>query len=149
MKALLTTILATSLLGSIAGCASDPVSDAAQRQLDPVEAHQINDMALSCDEIAANLNTTSSAIAAIDRQIASQQQAGNSFSLISAFAGVAGAYAPNLRSAQLADAEGTLANAGAQIEANQSVSTKDLRVMYEHRHDVLMQLFYGRNCRAG
>jgi hypothetical protein len=108
----------------------------------------MGDLTLSCDDLKANLASLTADISSIDQQIAYQEKATNSFSLISALASVSGAYAPNFRSAQLASAEGSLANAGAQIESNQSLSTKDLRGMYENRHDVLMQIFYGKNCNS-
>jgi hypothetical protein len=151
MKALIFTILALAGSLPMSGCASDPAADAAQRQalsqhFVPVQAHQTNDMALTCEDLRANLDEVGSAISTLDTQIGYQKQASNSFSLMGALAGISGAYAPNLRSAQLASAEGSIANAGAQIESNQSVSTKELRDMYQYRHDTLMQLFYGRNC---
>jgi hypothetical protein len=149
MKALIVIIVATSISISLFGCASDPASEAAMSEhFVPVQAHQTTDLTLSCDELTANIADVTHAISILDKQIAYQQQSSNSFSFISALASVSGAYAPNLRSAQLASAEGSLANAGAQIEANQSVSTKDLRGMYQYRHDTLMQLFYGKNCSA-
>jgi hypothetical protein len=152
MKTLLLTCISATL-ALAAGCASDPAAEAEQRQVlsehfVPVQAHQTSDMGLSCDELTANIGDMVHAISILDKQIAYQQQSSSQFSFISALAGVSGAYAPNLRSAQLATAEGSLANAGAQIEANQSVSTKDLRGMYQYRHDTLMQLFYGKNCGA-
>ena len=145
MKALI--FVATSISISLFGCASDPATEAAMSEhFVPVQAHQTTDLTLSCQDLAAGIAETGHAISVLDKQIAHQQQSSNSFSLISALASVSGAYAPNLASAQLASAEGSLANAGAQIEANQSVSTKDLRGMYQYRHDTLMQLFYGKNC---
>ena len=152
MKALILIIVATSI-SSLFGCASDPAAEAEQREalshhFVPVQAHQTTDLSLSCDDLTANIADVGHAISLLDKKIAYEQQASNSFSLISALASVSGAYAPNLRSAQLASAEGSLANAGAQIESNQSVSTKDLRGMYQYRHDTLMQLFYGKNCSA-
>jgi hypothetical protein len=153
MKALILIIVATSISTSLFGCASDPAAEAEQREalsqhFVPVQAHQTTDLSLSCDDLTANIADVGHAISLLDRKISYEQQASNSFSLISALASVSGAYAPNLRSAQLASAEGSLANAGAQIESNQSVSTKDLRGMYQYRHDTLMQLFYGKNCSA-
>jgi hypothetical protein len=153
MKTLIFTIVAVAGALSTSGCASDPAANAAQRQalsqhFVPVQAHQTNDMALTCGDLRANLEDIGSAISALDTQIAYQKQASNSFSVMSALASISGAYAPNLRSAQLASAEGSIANAGAQIESNQSVSTKELRDMYQYRHDTLMQLFYGRNCTS-
>jgi hypothetical protein len=149
VKTLLIAIIAATVSLSTSGCASDPATEAAlSEHFVPVQAHQTTDMTLSCDELNADIAETGHAISVLDRQIANQQQASNSFSFMSALASVSGAYAPNLRSGQLASAEGSLANAGAQIEANQSVSTKDLRGMYQYRHDTLMQLFYGKNCSA-
>lgn len=148
MKTLL-TIVATSVSIAMSGCATDPAADATlSRHFDPVEAHQKDDLSLGCADLSANIDATTDAIVTLDKQIANQQQASNSFSLISALAGVSGAYAPNLRSAQLAGAEGTMANAGAQIEANQAFSTKDLRAMYQSRHDTLMEIYYGKNCKS-
>jgi flagellar capping protein FliD len=151
MKTLVFTIIAVAGSFSISGCASDPAADEAQRQalsrhFVPVQAHQTNDMILTCEDLRANLDDVVSAISALDTQIAYQKQTSNSFSVMSALASISGAYAPNIRSAQLASAEGSIANAGAQIESNQSASTKELRDMYQYRHDTLMQLFYGRNC---
>ena len=151
MKAIIFTIASTAGLFSISGCASDPAADAAQREalsqhFVPVQAHQTSDLALSCNDLKNEIASLTADINSIDQQIAYQEKATNSFSLIGALASVSGAYAPNFRSAQLASAEGSMANAGAQIESNQTVSTKDLRAMYENRHDVLMQIFYGKNC---
>lgn len=151
MKALILTIVSATGLFAISGCASDPAADAAQRQalsqhFVPLQAHQTSDLALSCNDLKNEIAGLTADINSIDQKIAYQEKATNSFSLIGALASVSGAYAPNFRSAQLASAEGSLANAGAQIESNQTISTKDLRAMYENRHDVLMQIFYGKNC---
>jgi hypothetical protein len=137
LNTLLITIIAATGSLAISGCASDPAAVAEQRQtlsehFVPVQAHQTTDLTLSCQDLAAGIAETGHAISVLDKQIAYQQQSSNSFSFISASA----------------SAEGSLANAGAQIEANQSVSTKELRGMYQYRHDTLMQLFYGKNCGA-
>jgi hypothetical protein len=151
MKALMASIVSSAGLLFISGCASDPAAEAERQQVlaehfVPVQAHETTDMNLTCDELNVGIADTTHAISVLDKQIGYQQQASNSFSFISALAGVSGAYAPNFRSAQLASAEGSLANAGAQIETNQTLSTKDLRGMYQYRHDTLMQLYYGKNC---
>jgi hypothetical protein len=133
---IITIIAATGSL-AISACASDPAADAEQRQIlsehfVPVQAHQTADLTLSCQELAAGIAEMGHAISVLDKQISYQQQSSNSFSFISASA----------------SAEGSLGKAGAPIEANQSASNKDLRGMYQYRHDTLMQLFYGENCGA-
>jgi len=149
MKTLVFTVIAAAVAINLSGCAADPVQrDVLSTHFVPVQEHQLGDMTLSCDDLNANIAQISHDIGLIDQQIGYQENASNSFSFVSALASVSGAYAPNLRSAQLASAEGSLANAGAEIESNQSMSSKDLRVMYQARHDALMQLFYGKNCRA-
>lgn len=152
MKAIMISVVVVTAAVALSGCATSAADleqqQALSRHYVPVQAHQIDDMTLSCDQLTANINEMSSAISTLDKQIANQEHNSNSFSFISALASVSGAYAPNFQAAQLASAEGSLANAGAQIEANHSVSTKELRAMYETRHDVLMQMFYGKNCRA-
>jgi peptidoglycan hydrolase CwlO-like protein len=152
MKANLISVVAVTAAVAVSGCATNAVDleqqQALSRHYVPVQAHQINDMTLSCDQLTANINDISEAVSTLDKQIEYQEHSSNSFSFISALASVSGTYAPNLGAARLANAEGSLANAGAQIESNQSVSTKELRAMYENRHDVLMQMFYGKNCPA-
>ena len=148
MKALISTAIAATIISSISGCASDPVaSQAISRRFDPIEVHQMGDMALSCDELSSNINNVAANISTLDKQIAHQQQTSTGFSILSALASVSGAYASNFRVAQLSSAEGTLANTGAAIEAGQAMNTKEVLDLYQNRHDVLMQIYYGKNCK--
>jgi hypothetical protein len=148
MKTLISTVIAAAIISSISGCATDPGTRVALSQhFEPIEVHQLGDMALSCEELTANINEVSGAISALDKQIAAQQQASTGFSILSAIASVSGTYAPNFHAAQLSSAEGTLANTGAAIEGGQAMNKQGLRAMYENRHDVLMQIFYGKSCK--
>jgi hypothetical protein len=133
-----------AIAASISGCATDP---ALAVHYDPIQSHQKNDMNLSCPELSANIDSTTAAIATLDRQIADQQSSSSGFSLMSAVASVSGIYAQTVPAAQLASAEGTLANTGAAIEANGAFNTQQIRAMYQDRHDVLTQLYYQNNCR--
>ena len=148
MKTICFSVIA-AITALTTGCAADPQTrEVMSQHFAPVEVHQLNDMALTCDELSAGITNMGQAISTIDKQIAYHEQSSNSFSFISALASVSGAYAPNFRSAQLASAEGSLANAGAQITSNQGMTEKDLRMSYQGRHDALMQLYYGRNCHS-
>src|ERR1700733_13642912 len=148
MKALISPPIAATIIASTSGCAVDPSQAQAMSQhFDPIEIHQTGDLALSCDDLSANINNLSAAISTLNKQIASQQQASTGFSILGAMAAVAGTYAPSFRSAQLDSAEGTVANTGAAIEAGQAMSTTNLLSMYQGRHDALMQIYYGKNCK--
>lgn len=145
-------LITLTILGLMAGCATDPASDvetqALARHFDPIQAHQINDLQLSCGDLAEQIGTADEAIATLDKQIAHQEQNTTSFSLMGALAGVSGAFANNPLSAQMASAQQTVANTGAQLSTNQTYSTKDLRALYENRHEALMQLYYAKNCKS-
>ena len=148
MKALISTAIAITIIGSVSGCAVDPTQAQAMSQhFDPIEVHQMGDLALSCDDLSANIAHLSTDISTLNKQVASHQQASTGFSLLSTLSSVAGTYAPTFRAAQLDSAEGTVANAGASLAAGQAQSTTNLLAMYQGRHDALMQVYYGKNCK--
>jgi DNA segregation ATPase FtsK/SpoIIIE-like protein len=142
------SLIPLTVVCTLVGCASTPPDPALSRRFVPVEAHQTSDLQLSCTDLSSQIRETDDAISALDKQIARAQQDSNSFSVMSALAGVSGAFAGNALQASTASAERTVANTGAALSANQAYTTKDLRVMYENRHEALMQLYYSRSCKS-
>ena len=124
------SIIAVSILGVVAGCATDPApnsdSQALARSFEPVEAHQINDLQLGCADLTTEINSTDEAIATLDKQIARQEGNTSALSLASAFAGVSGAFANNPFSARMASAEQTIA---APALAYRQIRRSTLRIL--------------------
>jgi hypothetical protein len=134
----------------ISACASMPNDPDTQAQLAativPVETRQQGDYQLSCADLSAEIRQTDWAISALDKQIAQAQNTATGFAVLGALSGLGGAYATNISQVQTANAEGVVANFGGAVSAGASMTKQALRANYEARHDVLMNVFYGKSC---
>jgi hypothetical protein len=134
----------------LSACASTPSDPDTRAQLaatiTPVEARQQGDYQLSCADLSAEIKQTDWTIAALDKQITQAQNSANGFAVLGALAGLGGAYATNISQVQTANAEGVVANLGGAMSAGTGMTKQALRANYEARHDVLMNVFYGKNC---
>lgn len=136
------------LTASFAGCASAPADPDMQRTFVPVQAHQTTDLSLTCPDLQGQISDTESSVAVLDKQIKRDQEQSQMFAIATAFSGFSGAFANNPISAQLANANVNLGNAGEAISDRQAMTKAQLRANIEARHDALMQIYFARKCRA-
>ncbi len=153
MKRFIPVLASTTIVcGLLSACASMPNDPDTQAQLAativPVEARQQGDYQLSCADLSAAIKQTDWSIAALDKQIAQAQNNATGFAVLGALAGLSGSYATNIAQVQNANAQGVVANFGGAMSTGTSMTKQGLRANYEARHDVLMNVFYGKNCGA-
>jgi hypothetical protein len=150
MNRIITTGTCIGFIGLLVGCASGPTQAPdpdLQRTFVPVQAHQTTDLGLACPDIESQINETESSVSALDKQIKHDQEQGQTFSFAAALSGVTGAFANNPLSAQLANANVTLGNAGASMSGQDAMNKAQLRANIEQRHDALMQIYFARRCK--
>jgi hypothetical protein len=146
---IITTGVCIGLVASVVGCASAPTDPDLLRSPVPVQAHQTADLGLSCAQLASQISDSESSIAALDKQIKQDQGNSQSLSMFAAFSGALGGFANNPLSAQLANADANLGNAGASITGQQGAIKAQLRANIQQRHDALMQIYFARQCTQG
>jgi hypothetical protein len=114
-----------------------------------VQAHQTQDLGLTCADLKSQIDDTEQSVAALDKQVKHDQEQSQNLSLLAAFSGVSGAFANNALGARLANANVILGDAGASISDQQAMGKAQLRVNIEERHDALMQIYFARRCKTG
>lgn len=145
---IITTGVCIGLVASVVGCASGPPADPdLQKTVVPVQAHQTQDLSLSCSDLEAQINDTEQSVMTLDKQIKNDQSQSQNMSLFAAFSGVSGALANNPLSAHLANANVILGNAGSSISDQQAMTKAQVRENVEQRHDALMQIYFARRCK--
>jgi hypothetical protein len=145
---MIATGVCAALTVSFAGCASVPPDPDMQRSFVPVQAHQTTDLSLTCPDLQGQISDTERSVAVLDKQIKHDQDQGQMFAIATAFSGFSGAFANNPLSAQLANANVNLGNAGEAISNGQAMNKAQLRANIEARHDALMQIYFARQCKA-
>jgi hypothetical protein len=149
LNRMITTGICVGLVASLAGCASAPVDPDLQKTYVPVQAHQTKDLSLTCPDLQEQIGDTENSVAALDKQIKHDKEQSQTFMLAAAFSSFSGAFANNPLSAQLANANANLGNAGASMSDQQAMTKAQLRANIEARHDALMQIYFARQCKAG
>lgn len=149
LNRLLTTGACVGLIASLAGCASVPADPDLQRTFVPVQTQQMTDLNLSCNDLQQQIGDTESAVAALDKQIKHDKDQSQVFAMAALFSGISGSYANNPVSAHLANTNVSLGNAGTSMSDQQAMTKEQLRANIQARHDALMQIYFGRQCRAG
>jgi hypothetical protein len=144
----LVTGICIGLVASIAGCASVPVDPDLQKSFIPVQAHQTTDLSLTCPDLQQQIGDTESAVATLDKQIKHDKDQSQVFAMAAVFSGISGSLANNPLSAQLANANATLGNAGASMSDQQAMTKEQLRANIETRHDALIQVYFAQQCKA-
>jgi len=86
-------------------------------------------------------------VAVLDKQIKQTQEQSQMFAMAAAFSGFSGALANNPLSAQLANANANLGNAGQAMSGQDAMTKAQLRANIEARHDALMQIYFARQCK--
>jgi hypothetical protein len=132
----------------IAGCAIDPPDPDLQRTFVPVQAHQMDDLRLSCADLESEIHVAENSVAILDKQIRHDQDQSQSFSLGAALSAMSGALATNVQSAQISNVSAIASGAGASMSANDAMTKAQLRANLEQRHEALMQIFYTRRCQT-
>jgi hypothetical protein len=148
LNRMITTGVCAGLVASFAGCASAPVDPDLQKTFIPVQAHQMTDLNLSCPDLQQQIGDTESDVATLDKQIKHDKDQSQAFTMAAVFSGFSGAFANNALSAQLANANANLGNAGASMSDQQAMTKAQLRANIETRHDALMQIYFARQCKA-
>jgi hypothetical protein len=148
MNSMIKIGLCLGFAASLAACASTPADPDLQRTFIPVQAHQTADINLSCTDLKTQITDTETSVSILDKQIKHDQDQSQSLSMAAVFSSVSGAMANNPLSAQLANANATLGNAGAAMTDKQAMSKAQLRANIEQRHDTLMSVYYARHCNA-
>ena len=131
---------------ALTGCATNPPDPDLQRSFVPVQMHQMADLSLSCDDIRSQIRDAENSVVILDKQIHHDQDTSQMFSLAAAFSGMSGALANNVASAQLANANVILGDAGASTSNQQAMTKAQLRANLEARHEALMSIFYAHSC---
>jgi hypothetical protein len=149
LNRIITTGVCVGLIASFAGCASVPADPDLQRTFVPVQAHQTKDLSLSCPDLQQQIGDNESAVATLDKQIKHDKDQSQVFAMAAVFSGISGSFANNPLSAQLANANATLGNAGASMSDQQAMTKAQLRANIEARHNALMQIYFARQCKAG
>jgi hypothetical protein len=133
---------------SLGACATTPPDPDLTRSFIPVQTHQTSDLNLSCPDLQGQIGDTEQTVAALDKQIKHDEEQGQMFAMAAAFSGFSGALANNPASAQLANANVTLGNAGEAMAGQQAMTKEQLRANIEARHDALMQIYFARQCKT-
>ncbi len=132
----------------LASCASTPPDPDLKLSFSPVMTHQMSDLNMSCSDLQSEIGDTEHNMKVLDKQIASQQQQGQTMAMMAAFSGFSAATATNAVSAQLAAGNQVLANAGEGMANTQQMTIAQLRANYNQRHDALMQIYFARKCSS-
>jgi len=138
--------ICAGLVATLTGCATDPPDPDLKKSFAPVITHQTQDLNMTCSDLKREIDDTENAIKVLDKQIALHQQQSQSSTWMAAAWGVLGATAPNAASAQIDNAASIMSNADAGSENNQQMTTGQLRVNYNQRHDALIQIYFARKC---
>lgn len=146
MKTQLKLTVCVAIATTLCGCASMPADPDLARTFVPVQTHQTADLGLSCPDLQAQITDNEASVAVLDKQIKHDQDQGQLMAMMGAFAGMSGALANNATSAQLANANVTLSDAGVSMSGQQALTKGQLRANLEARHETLIGLFYAHSC---
>jgi hypothetical protein len=135
------------IAATLGACATTPPDPDLARTFIPVQTHQTTDLGLTCPDLQEQIGDTERTVAVLDKQIKQTQEQSQMFAMAAAFSGFSGALANNPLSAQLANANANLGNAGQAMSGQDAMTKAQLRANIEARHDALMQIYFARQCK--